>query len=51
MKMNEKWKTYWTSDIMNKINDYNIMLIEKNMTSIYINTTLMKVNSKNFWKL
>ncbi len=31
---------------MNETNDYNIMLIEKNMTSIYINTTSMKVNSK-----
>ena len=32
---------------MNEVNDYNIMSIEKNTTSIYINTTLMKVNSKN----
>ena len=34
--MNEKWRIYWTSDIMNETNDYNILLIEKNMTSIYI---------------
>ncbi len=32
---------------MNKINDYNIMLIEKNTTLIYIDTMLMKVNLKN----
>ncbi len=49
--MNEKWKTYWTSDTTNKINDYNIMSIEKNMTSIYIDTTLMKVNLKIVQKL
>ncbi len=35
---------------MNEINDYNIMLIKKNTTSIYINTTLMKVNLKIVWK-
>ncbi len=35
---------------MNEINDYNIMLIEKNTMLIYINTTSMKVNSKNAWK-
>ncbi len=50
MNMNKKWRTYWTSDIMNEINDYNIMLIEKNTTSIYIDTTLMKVNSENAWR-
>ncbi len=43
--MNEKWRTYWTSDITD--DDYNIVSIEKNMTSIYIDTTSMKVNSKN----
>ena len=48
--MNEKWKTYWTSDTMNEINNYNIVLIEKNTMSIYIDTTLMKVNSKIAWK-
>ncbi len=48
--MNERWKTYWTSDITNEINDYNIMLIEKNITSICIDTMLMKVNLKNAWK-
>ena len=31
---------------MNETNDYNIMLIKKNMMSIYIDTTLMKVNLK-----
>ncbi len=36
---------------MNKTNDYNIMSIEKNTTSIYIDTTLMKVNLKIAWKL
>ncbi len=45
--MNEKWRIYWTSDTMNETNDYNIVLIEKNTTSIYINTTSMKVNLKN----
>ena len=35
---------------MNETNYYNIMSIEKNMTSIYIDTTLMKVNSKIAWK-
>ncbi len=45
--MNEKWRTYWISDTTNKINDYNIMSIKKNTTLIYIDTTLMKVNSKN----
>ncbi len=34
MKMNEKWRTYWTSDITE--DDCNIMLIEKTMTLIYI---------------
>ncbi len=48
--MNEKWRIYWTSDIMNETNDYNIMLIEKNTTLIYINTMSMKVNSKIAWK-
>ncbi len=48
--MNEKWRTYWTSNTTNEINDYNIMSIEKNTTSIYINTTLMKVNLKIAWK-
>ncbi len=51
MKMNEKWRIYWTSNITNKVNDYNIMSIEKNTTSIYIDTTLMKVNLKIAWKL
>ncbi len=45
--MNKRWRIYWTSDTMNKTNDYNIMLIKKSITLIYINTTLMKVNSKN----
>ena len=36
---------------MNETNDYNIMSIEKNTTLIYIDTTLMKVNSKIAWKL
>ncbi len=49
--MNEKWRTYWTSDIMNEINDFSIMSIEKNTMLIYINTTSMKVNSKNVQKL
>ncbi len=31
---------------MNETNDYNIMSIKKNTTSIYIDTTSMKVNSK-----
>ncbi len=35
---------------MNETNDYNIMLIEKNMTLIYIDTTLMKMNLKIAWK-
>ncbi len=35
---------------MNEISDYNIVLIEKNTTSIYIDTTLMKVNLKNAWR-
>ncbi len=35
---------------MNKTNNYNIMSIEKNTTSIYIDTTLMKVNLKIVWK-
>ncbi len=42
--MNEKWKIYWTSDTTNEINDYNIMLIEKNMTLIYIDTVTKCVN-------
>ena len=50
MKMNEKWRTYWTSDTMNKINDLSIMSIEKNTTLIYINTILMKASSKNVQK-
>ncbi len=50
MKMNERWRIYWISDTINKTNDYNIMLIEKNMTLIYINIMLMKVNLKNAWK-
>ncbi len=45
--MNEKWRTYWTSDTTNEVNDYNIISIEKNTTLIYIDTTSMKVNSKN----
>ncbi len=45
--MNEKWRTYWTSNTINETNDYNIVLIKKNMTSIYIDTMSMKVNSKN----
>ncbi len=49
--MNKKWRTYWISDTMNETNDYNIMSIEKNTTLIYIDTTLMKVNSKIAWKL
>ncbi len=48
--MNEKWRTYWTSDTTNEANNYNIMSIEKNTTLIYINTTSMKVNSKIAWK-
>ncbi len=32
---------------INETNDYNIMLIKKNITLIYIDTTLMKVNLKN----
>ncbi len=36
---------------MNETNDYNIMSIEKNTMSIYIDTTSMKVNSKIAWKL
>ncbi len=43
-KMNKKWRTYWTSDITK--NNCNIMLIEKIMTSIYINTMLMKMSLK-----
>ena len=35
---------------MNEINDFNIMLIEKNIMLIYIDTTLMKVNLKNAQK-
>ncbi len=35
---------------MNETNDYNIMSIEKNTTSIYIDTTSMKVNLKIAWK-
>ncbi len=35
---------------MNETNNYNIMSIEKNTTSIYIDTTLMKVNLKIVWK-
>ncbi len=31
---------------MNETNDYNIISIEKNTTSIYIDTTSMKVNLK-----
>ncbi len=42
--MNEKWRTYWTSDTTD--NDYNIMSIEKNTTLIYIDTTLMKMSSR-----
>ncbi len=48
--MNEKWRTYWTSDTTNETNDYNIVSIEKNTTLIYIDTTSMKVNSKIAWK-
>ncbi len=48
--MNEKWRTYWISDTINETNDYNIMSIEKNIMSIYIDTTLMKVNLKIAWK-
>ncbi len=36
---------------MNEINDYNIVLIKRNTTLIYINITLIKVNSKNVKKL
>jgi len=49
MKMNEKWRTYWTSNITD--NNYNIMSIEKNMISIYINTTLMKLSSRSIKRL
>ncbi len=35
---------------MNKASNYNIVSIEKNTTLIYIDTTLMKVNSKIVWK-
>ena len=49
MKMNEKWKTYWTSDITE--DDCNIVSIEKIMTSIYINTMLMKMSLKTAWRL
>ncbi len=35
---------------MNEINDYNIVLIKKDTTLIYINITLMKVNLKNVKK-
>ncbi len=35
---------------MNEANNYNIVSIEKNITLIYIDTTLMKVNSKIAWK-
>ncbi len=45
-----RWRIYWTSNTTNEINDYNIMLIKKNMMSIYIDTTSMKVNLKNAWK-
>ncbi len=48
--MNEKWRTYWISNIINNINNYNIVSIKKNTTLIYINITLMKVNSKIAWK-
>ncbi len=44
MKMNEKWRTYWTSNITE--DNCNIMLIEKIITSIYINTMLMKMSLK-----
>ncbi len=48
-KTNEKWRTYWTSDITE--DDCNIVLIEKIMTSIYIDTMSMKINSKIAWRL
>ncbi len=35
---------------MNEINDYNIVLTKRNTTLIYINITLIKVNSKNVKK-
>ncbi len=35
---------------MNEKNDYNIVLIKRNITLTYINITLMKVNSKNVKK-
>ncbi len=44
MKMNKKWRTYWTSDTTE--DDCNIMSIEKTMMLIYIDTMLMKMNSK-----
>ncbi len=47
--MNEKWKTYWTSNTINEINNYNIVSIEKNTTLIYIDTTSMKVNFVRNW--
>ncbi len=42
--MNEKWRTYWTSDTTE--NDCNIVLIEKTMTLIYIDTMSMKMSLK-----
>ena len=49
MKMNEKWRTYWTSDTTE--DDCNIVSIEKTMTSIYIDTMLMKMSLKTAWRL
>ncbi len=46
--MNDEWKIYWISNIIN--NNYNIVLIEKNTTLIYINTTSMKMSSRNVRK-
>ncbi len=43
--MNEKWRTFWTLDITD--DDYNIVSIEKNTTSIYIDTTSMKMSLKD----
>ena len=43
----DEWKV---KNILNETNDYNIVSIEKNTTLIYIDTTLMKVNSKIAWK-
>ena len=49
MKMNEKWRTYWTSDIIK--GNCNIVSIEKIMTLIYIDTMLMKMSLKTAWRL